>query len=223
ERLQSDLRLSELPVHIECFDNSNLQGSHPVSAMVCFRDGTPSKADYRHFHVKTVKGIDDFATMREVVSRRYGRLLRSGDALPQLVIIDGGKGQLGAAMDSIRALGMEGRMTVVGLAKNEELVFFPGDSEPLRLPLDGGSLRLIRRIRDEVHRFGISFHRNLRSRSALENPLEGIPGIGSRTASELLREFKSAKRVSTLTEEQLREKIGPAKARAVFAHFHPGE
>jgi excinuclease ABC subunit C len=124
-------------------------------------------------------------------------------------------------MDSIRALGLEGRMTVVGLAKNEELVFFPGDSEPLRLPMDGGSLRLIRRIRDEVHRFGISFHRNLRSRSALENPLEDIPGIGSKTASELLREFKSAKRVSMLTEEQLREKIGPAKARAVFAHFHP--
>jgi excinuclease ABC subunit C len=223
ERLQSDLRLSDLPVHIECFDNSNLQGSHPVSAMVCFRDGSPSKADYRHFHVKTVTGIDDFATMREVVSRRYGRLQRSGDALPQLVIIDGGKGQLGAAMESIRALGLEGRMTIVGLAKNEELVFFPGDSEPLRLPMDGGSLRLIRRIRDEVHRFGISFHRNLRSRSALENPLESIPGIGSRTAAELLREFKSAKRVSTLTEEKLREKIGPAKARAVFAHFHPGE
>jgi excinuclease ABC subunit C len=221
ERLQADLRLPETPIHIECFDNSNLQGSHPVSAMVCFRDGLPSKSDYRHFHVKTVTGIDDFATMREVVARRYDRLARNGDALPQLVIIDGGKGQLGAAMDSIRSLGLEGRMTVVGLAKNEELVFFPGDSEPLRLPLDGGSLRLIRRIRDEVHRFGISFHRNIRSRSALENPLEGIPGIGSRTAAELLREFKSTKRISNLTEEQLRERIGPAKARAVYLHFHP--
>lgn len=221
DRLQADLRLPDLPMHIECFDNSNLQGSHPVSAMVCFREGAPSKADYRHFHVKTVKGIDDFATMREVVSRRYGRLLQSGEALPQLVIIDGGKGQLGAAMESIRALGLVGRMTVVGLAKNEELIFFPGDSEPLRLPLDGGSLRLIRRIRDEVHRFGITFHRNLRSRSALENPLEGIAGIGSRTASELLREFRSVKRIAALSEAELREKIGPAKAKAVFSHFHP--
>jgi excinuclease ABC subunit C len=221
-QLQADLRLPDTPTHIECFDNSNLQGSHPVSAMVCFREGQPSKADYRHFHVKTVEGIDDFATMREVVNRRYARLLRNGDPLPQLVIIDGGKGQLGAAMESLRALSLVGRMTVVGLAKNEELVFFPGDSEPLRLPLNGASLRLIRRIRDEVHRFGITFHRQVRSRGALANGLEDIPGIGGRTAAELLREFRSVKRIAALSEAELREKIGPARAKAVFDHFHPG-
>jgi len=223
ESLQKDLRLPMLPVYIECFDNSHLQGSHPVSAMVCFRDGLPCKSDYRHFHVKTVEGVDDYATMREAVARRYARRLKEEADLPQLIVIDGGKGQLGAAMDSIRALGLEGQMTLIGLAKKEELVFFPGDQDPLRLPLDGESLRLLRRIRDEVHRFGISFHRKIRSRQAVQNPLEEIPGIGSRTAEDLLRQYHSVKRISALTEEELRESIGAARARAVFLHFHAGD
>ena len=163
EQVMEDLQLAELPVHIECFDNSNFQGSYPVSAMVCFRDGIESKKDYRHFNVKTVQGINDFATMKEVVHRRYKRLLDEHQSLPQLVIIDGGKGQLGAAMESITELGIVGMMTVVGLAKNEEELFFPGDTESVKLPYNSDSLHLIRRIRDEVHRFGITFHRQKRS------------------------------------------------------------
>ncbi len=219
-QLQKDLYLSSLPVHIECFDNSNFQGSYPVSAMVCFRNGLPSKNDYRRYNVKTVTGPNDFATMKEVVFRRYKRLRDEGSALPQLVIIDGGKGQLGAAMESIHELGLNGRMTLVGLAKNEEEIFFPGDSESVRLPYNGESLKLIRRIRDEVHRFGISFHRNQRSRGTFRNELEEIPGIGKATVDLLLKRFRSVKNVKMLTEGEIAEVVGAAKAKLVRAHFH---
>lgn len=219
EQLQTDLSLPVLPVHIECFDNSNFQGSYPVSAMVCFKDGKPSKSDYRHYKVQTVTGINDFATMTEVVYRRYAKLKDEGLPLPQLVIIDGGKGQLGSAMESIRKLDLTGRMTVVGLAKQEEEIFFPGDSASLKLPWDSPSLMLIRRIRDEVHRFGITFHRQQRSKGTFRNQLEDIDGIGKQTAETLLRTFKSVKKVSDATIEALEAVIGPAKARIIFEHF----
>lgn len=217
--LQQYLHLPELPDHIECFDNSNFQGSYPVSAMVCFRDGMPSNKDYRHYNVKTVKGINDFATMTEVVYRRYSRLLNEEQPLPQLVIIDGGKGQLSASMESIKKLGLEGKMTVVGLAKNEEEIFFPGDTESIKLPWGSDSLKLIRRIRDEVHRFGISFHRKKRSKGTFSNELEKINGIGKQTAELLLKEFKSVKKVKEMPEEELGKIIGPAKAKLVRQYF----
>ncbi len=218
-QLMEDLQLSELPVHIECFDNSNFQGSYPVSAMVCFRDGVESKKDYRHFNVKTVKGINDFATMKEVVYRRYKRLLDEQQPLPQLVIIDGGKGQLSAAMESIVGLGLTGMLTVVGLAKNEEELFFPGDTESIKLPYNSDSLQLIRRIRDEVHRFGISFHRQKRSKGTFVNELERIEGIGRQTADLLLKEFRSVNKVKMLSEAELTAAIGPSRAKLVYDWF----
>lgn len=217
--LQDFLHLQYAPIHIECFDNSHFQGSYPVSAMVCFKDGVPSKADYRLYNVKTVTGIDDFATMREVVFRRYRRLKEEGSTLPQLVIIDGGKGQLNAAMDSIKALGLEGEMTLVGLAKNEEEIFFVGDKESLKLPWNSNSMKLIRFIRDEVHRFGITFHRKKRSAGTFKNQLENIEGIGKQTAEKLLQHFKSVKKVAEASEHALTEVVGLAKARLVITHF----
>ncbi|HVU83721.1 MAG TPA: helix-hairpin-helix domain-containing protein, partial [Puia sp.] len=219
EQLQQDLQLSELPVHIECFDNSNFHGSFPVSAMVCFRNGLESKKDYRHFNVKTVEGIDDFATMKEVVYRRYKRLKEEDAPLPQLVIIDGGKGQLHAALESIENLGLRGKMTLVGLAKNEEEIFFAGDQEPLKLPYNSSSLQFIRRIRDEVHRFGISFHRNKRSRGTFQNELENIRGIGRQTADQLLKSFHSVKKVRGASATELSAVVGEAKARLIMDFF----
>jgi len=221
-KLQEDLQLPEVPVHIECFDNSNFQGSYPVSAMVCFRDGLPYKKDYRHFNVKTVEGINDFATMAEVVYRRYRRLLEEKADLPQLVIIDGGKGQLSSAMESIIGLGLAGSMTLIGLAKNEEEIFFTGDTESVKLEYNSESLKLIRRIRDEVHRFGITFHRNKRSKGTFKNELEDIKGIGKNTADTLLKEFKSVKRVRELTKEELSIAVGNAKAELIWKYFHGG-
>lgn len=221
ENLQLDLQLPELPVHIECFDNSNFQGSYPVSAMVCFRNGEPSKKDYRRFHIKTVSGINDFASMKETVFRRYKRLKEEGQPFPQLVIIDGGKGQLNAAVEAINELGMSGRTTLVGLAKNEEELFFPGDSASLKLPYNSESLKLIRRIRDEVHRFGITFHRQQRSKGTFKNELETIPGIGRSTAEILLKHFRSVKNVSGKGREELETVIGKAKASIVYSYFHP--
>ncbi len=218
--MQQALQLPQLPVHIECFDNSNFQGSYPVSAMVCFKEGIPSKQDYRHFNVKTVTGINDFATMKEVVYRRYKRLVEEGKPLPQLVIIDGGKGQLGAAMESIRELNLVGKMTLMGLAKNEEELFFPGDSQSVKLPWDSESLKLIRRIRDEVHRFGITFHRQKRSKGTFVNELENINGIGKQTATQLLKEFRSVKNIQNKTLEELAVLVGKAKAILVYNHFH---
>lgn len=220
-QLQADLQLREMPRHIECFDNSNFQGSYPVAACVVFKDGVPSKKDYRHFNIRTVEGINDFASMTEVVYRRYKRLLEEKSPLPQLVIIDGGKGQLGAAMESIQRLGLTGRLTLIGLAKNEEEIFFAGDQQSLRLPYQGESLRLIRRIRDEVHRFGITFHRQKRSKGALKGELEEIAGIGPQTADQLLKKFKSVKTIRRLTERELMAELGRARARQVWAHFHP--
>jgi excinuclease ABC subunit C len=222
-QLQEDLQLSELPVHIECFDNSNFHGSYPVSAMVCFRDGFESKKDYRHFNVKTVEGINDFATMKEVVYRRYKRLLEENQSLPQLVIIDGGKGQLSAAMESIEELGLHGSLTLVGLAKNEEEIFFAGDQQSLKLPYDSRSLKLIRKIRDEVHRFGISFHRNKRSRGTFKNELENIKGIGKQTADQLLKTFHSVKKVKAATDEELRGVVGVSKTKLIREHFSEQE
>ncbi|MDE3247933.1 MAG: excinuclease ABC subunit C [Bacteroidota bacterium] len=218
-KLQEDLQLPALPIHIECFDNSNFQGSYPVSAMVCFKEGVPSKKDYRHFNVKTVEGINDFATMKEVVYRRYKRLKEEEQDLPQLVIIDGGKGQLSAAMESIEALGLTGAMTLVGLAKNEEEIFFYGDQQSVKLPYNSDSLKLIRRIRDEVHRFGISFHRNQRSKGTFKNELEDIKGIGKATADSLLKAFKSVAKVKAADESAIAAVAGTAKAALIKAWF----
>jgi excinuclease ABC subunit C len=213
------LQLSELPTHIECFDNSNFQGSYPVSAMVCFRNGVESKKDYRHFNVKTVEGINDFATMKEVVYRRYKRLTEEQQSLPQLIIIDGGKGQLSAAMQSIESLQLAGKLTVIGLAKNEEEIFFPGDTQSIKLSYSSESLKLIRRIRDEVHRFGISFHRQKRSKGTFKNELESIKGIGKGTVDVLLKQFRSVSRIKHLTELELSQAIGASKAEIIVSHF----
>jgi len=218
--LQQDLQLPELPLQIECFDNSNFQGSFPVSAMVCFIDGVPSKKNYRHFNVKTVEGINDFATMKEVVYRRYKRLLDEEQSMPQLVIIDGGKGQLSAAMESINELKLNGKIIVVGLAKNEEEIFFPGDTESFKLPMNGESLKLIRYIRDEVHRFGITFHRNKRSKGTFSNKLEEIKGIGENTATVLLQNFRSVKNIGNQSKQELSKIIGNKKAEIVYQYFH---
>lgn len=217
--LQNYLQLSEVPMHIECFDNSNFQGAYPVSAMVCFKEGIPSKNDYRKFNVKTVKGINDFATMKEVVYRRYKRLKEEDAVFPQLVIIDGGKGQLSAALESIQALGLEGQTTLIGLAKNEEEIFFAGDSNSIKLPWDSDSLKLVRRIRDEVHRFGIGFHRNQRSKGTFKNELEQIAGIGPQTISQLLKTFRSVKNIKAQSAEILAAEIGAAKALLLINYF----
>lgn len=218
-QLQKDLQLPAIPLHIECFDNSNFQGSYPVSAMVCFKNGQPSKAEYRRFKIKTVEGINDFASMTEVVYRRYKRLLDEQQPLPQLIIIDGGKGQLSAAMQSVSGLNLPGTTSVIGLAKNEEEIFFPGDTESVKLPWDSESLKLIRRIRDEVHNYGISYHRNLRSKGTFKNELEQIKGIGEATANLLLKEFKSVKNIKTKTMEDLVPLIGKAKAALLANYF----
>ena len=219
EQVMMDLQLAELPVHIECFDNSNLHGSYPVSAMVCFKNGVESKKDYRHFNVKTVHGIDDFATMQEVVYRRYKRLLEEEQSLPQLVIIDGGKGQLNAALKSITELNLTGMVTLIGLAKNEEEIFFAGDKESLKLPYQSESLKLIRKIRDEVHRFGIQFHRKKRSAGTFQNQLENIQGIGKQTADLLLKTFHSLNKIQQLSEKDLASVIGHAKAKLILKYF----
>lgn len=221
--VQEDLQLPQLPVQIECFDNSNFQGSYPVAAMVFFRNGKPDKNEYRKFNIKSVKGINDFASMKEIVSRRYKRLLAEGKPLPQLVIIDGGKGQLGAAMEAMEETGMIGKTTVVGLAKNEEEIFFPGDKESIKLPWDSESLKLIRRVRDEVHRFGITFHRNQRSKGSFVNELETIPGIGKTTAHTLLKKFKSVRKIKELPEQELAEVVGAHRASLIRSHFGSGQ
>lgn len=217
---KEDLQLPAVPVHIECFDNSNFQGSYPVSAMVCFKNGEPSKKDYRHFNVKTVEGINDFATMKEAVYRRYKRLKEEGEPLPQLVIIDGGKGQLNAANEAIEELALQGKMTLIGLAKNEEEIFFVGDQQSLKLPYSSESHKLIRRIRDEVHRFGINFHRQKRSKGTFKNSLEDVKGIGSATASALLKTFRSVNNIKQQPEEELAKIIGASKARLLKNYFN---
>jgi excinuclease ABC subunit C len=223
QQLQTDLHLPLLPMHIECFDNSNFQGSYPVAAMVYFKNGLPDKTQYRKFNIKTVSGINDFASMKEVVTRRYKRLQNENTPLPQLIIIDGGKGQLNAAVEGINEIGLQGKTTIVGLAKNEEEIFFPGDQQSVKLPWDSESLKLIRRIRDEVHRFGINFHRNQRSRGTFVNELEMIKGIGKNTADTLLKKFKSVKKIKELSKEDLAEIVGNAKARIILTYFDGAE
>ncbi len=217
--LQQDLQLQETPYHIECFDNSNFQGTNAVSAMVCFKDGLPSKADYRHFNVKTVVGIDDFATMKEAVGRRYKRLLEENTPFPQLVIIDGGKGQLSAANEAIEALGLQGKVTLVGLAKNVEELFFVGDTQSIKLPYNSKSLLLLRRIRDEVHRFGITQHRNKRSANAIKTELNNIDGIGPQTITALLKHFKSVGKIKVATTQDIELVIGKTKTKLVQDYF----
>ncbi len=219
-QMKSDLRLPALPRHIECFDNSNIQGSHPVAACVVFKDGKPSKKDYRHFNIKTVEGPDDFASMEEVVSRRYKRLLEEGEPLPQLIIIDGGKGQLSSAVKSLDFLGLRGIIAVIGIAKRLEEIFFPEDPIPLYLDKKSESLKLIQQLRNEAHRFGISHHRNKRSKAAINSELEGISGIGGKTAQELLKNYKSVKRIKEASMESLAKTVGMAKAKKIYETFH---
>lgn len=217
--LKADLQMNDLPMHIECFDNSNIQGTNPVSSCVVFKNAKPSKQDYRHFKVKTVIGPNDFDTMKEVVYRRYRRLLDENQPLPQLVLIDGGKGQLSAAMESINELGLAGRMTIVGIAKRLEEIFFPGDSVPLYINKKSESLKLIQQARNEAHRFAITFHRDLRSKNFIDTELNNIPGIGEKTAQKLLTHFGSVRKVREALASELIEVLGMAKAKVVKAYF----
>ncbi|WP_282636388.1 excinuclease ABC subunit UvrC [Sphingobacterium thalpophilum] len=219
KQMQKDLRMNVLPQHIECFDNSNIQGNYPVSAIVVFKDAKPSKKDYRHFNVKTVEGPNDFATMEEAVFRRYRRLLDEGQSLPQLIIIDGGKGQLGAALKSLRLLGIERQVTVIGIAKRLEELFYPGDQYPLYLDKKSETLKVIQHLRDEAHRFGITFHRNQRSRKTFVSELENIPGIGKTTVEKLLKEFKSVKKVRELSDEELKKVLNLKQIKALRDYF----
>ncbi|MDR1718537.1 MAG: excinuclease ABC subunit UvrC [Dysgonamonadaceae bacterium] len=215
--LQKDLHLKELPVHIECFDNSNIQGTNPVSACVVFKDGKPSTKDYRHFNIKTVEGPDDFMSMYETVFRRYKRLSEETGAFPQLVVIDGGKGQLHAATDALKALGLYGTISIIGIAKRLEEIYFPHDSIPLYLDKNSESLKLIQQLRDEAHRFGITFHRNKRSKTQLVSELDSVKGIGPVAKEKLLRHYKSVKKIKEAPLAEIAELIGKAKARALVA------
>ena len=215
ERMKSDFRLSEEPRHIECFDNSNIQGTNPVASCVVFRNGKPSRRDYRHFNIKTVVGADDFASMKEVLHRRYTRLMAEGEGLPQLVVVDGGKGQLHAAVEAFDEMGIRHKVALVGIAKRLEEIYFPGDSIPLYIDKKSESLRVVQALRDEAHRFGITHHRNRRSKGQLSSALDGIKGVGPATARALLRRFKSLKRIGEAGIDELAEVVGPAKARLV--------
>ncbi len=219
-QMKKDLRLSDEPRHIECFDNSNIQGSNPVAACVVFRDGKPAKKEYRHFNIRTVEGPDDFASMEEVVFRRYRRLLEEGSSLPQLIVIDGGKGQLSSALKSLEALDLRGKIAIIGIAKRLEEIYFPGDPVPLYLDKKSESLKVIQQLRNEAHRFGISFHRDKRSKNAIHSVLEDIQGIGDKTAEQVLKKFKSVKRVKEASLEDLSEVVGWAKAKKIYENFH---
>jgi excinuclease ABC subunit C len=219
-QMKKDLRLPVEPRHIECFDNSNIQGTNPVGACVVFKDGKPSKKDYRHFNIKTVVGPDDFASMEEVVYRRYKRLLDENEPLPQLIIIDGGKGQLSSALKSIDALDLRGKIAIVGIAKRLEELFYPGDSVPLYLDKKSETLKVIQYLRNEAHRFGITFHRDKRSKSALNSSMETIPGIGEKTMQTLILHFKSVKRLKLATEKEISEVIGVSKAKKIYDFYN---
>lgn len=219
--LQTDLRLKELPVHLECFDNSNIQGSFPVAACVVFKNAKPSVKDYRHFNIKTVEGPNDFASMEEIIYRRYKRMLDEEQSLPQLIVIDGGKGQLSAAVQSLEKLGLRGTIAIIGIAKRLEEIYFPGDSVPIYLDKNSESLKIIQHARNEAHRFGITFHRNKRSKNLLNSDLDQISGIGEKTKELLFSEFGSMKKIKEADFELLKEKIGSAKAKLVFEYFNP--
>ncbi len=218
-QMQKDLRLKELPRHIECFDNSNFQGKYPVSAIVVFRDAKPSKKDYRHFNVKTVEGPNDFATMEEAVYRRYKRLLEEGQDLPQLIVIDGGKGQLSSSVKSLKKLGIFDQLTVIGIAKRLEELYYPGDQYPIYLDKKSETLKIIQQLRDEAHRFGITFHRKKRDQGTLKTELELIEGIGKTSAQNLLRHFKSVKRIREAIEEDLLQVVNTKQAKAILNFF----
>jgi excinuclease ABC subunit C len=222
-QLQKDLRLKELPVHIECFDNSNIQGTNPVSACVVFRNAKPSKKDYRHFNVKTVVGPDDFASMEEAVGRRYRRMLDENQPLPQLIIIDGGKGQLGAALKALETLGLRGKIAIIGIAKRLEEIFFPGDSIPIYLDKRSESLKVIQHLRNEAHRFGITHHRNRRSKGAFVSELTSIEGVGPKTHEELMKAFKTVSKIKEANLESLSSVIGQAKGKIVWEYFRGSE
>ncbi len=221
EQMKSDFRLNVQPRHIECFDNSNIQGTNPVASCVVFRDGKPSKKDYRHFIIKTVVGADDFASMKEVLHRRYSRMMAEGEPLPQLVVVDGGKGQLSAAVEAFDEMGIRGEVALVGIAKRLEEIYFPGDTLPLYIDKKSRSLQVIQHLRDEAHRFGITHHRLRRSKGQVSSQLDSIKGIGDVTARTLMKEFKSVKRVSEASAEDLCAAIGHSKGMIVYRHFHP--
>ena len=220
-QMKKDLRLHEEPRHIECFDNSNIQGTHPVAACVVFRDGKPSKKEYRHYNIKTVEGPDDFASMEEVVFRRYKRLLEEGASLPQLIIVDGGKGQLSSGLKSLDLLGLRGKIAIIGIAKRLEEIYYPEDPIPMYLDKKSETLKITQYLRNEAHRFGITFHRNKRSKSAIKSELEQIPDVGVQTITALLRKFKSVKRVKEATFEDLKETVGNARAIKVHQYYNP--
>ena len=218
--MQRDFHLNELPRHIECFDNSNTQGTNPVASCVVFKNAKPSKKDYRHFNIKTVVGPDDFASMKEVLTRRYTRLANEGAELPQLVIVDGGKGQLSAAVEAFEEMGLRGKIALVGIAKRLEEIYFPGDSVPLYIDKNSESLRVVQHLRDEAHRFGITHHRNRRSKGQVHSALDDIKGIGSVSRETLLRHFRSLKRLSSVSIEEIAQVIGAAKAKIIFEALH---
>jgi len=219
ETMQKDLQLKVAPVHIECFDNSNLQGTNAVSSCVVFRDTRPYKKDYRHFNVKSVVGPDDFASMEEVVYRRYKRLIEEEKSLPQLIVVDGGKGQLGAALNALEKLNLRGKISIIGIAKRLEEIYFPGDPVPLYLDKNSETLKVIQQLRDEAHRFGITFHRNKRSGEFIKSDLENISGIGEKTITALLKRFKSVENLKNQGYQQVAEEIGDSKARLIFDHY----
>jgi excinuclease ABC subunit C len=218
-KIKTDLRLKDLPVHMECFDNSNIQGAFPVSACVVFRNGKPSKKDYRHFNIKTVEGPDDFASMYEALTRRYKRMIEEKQPFPQLIVIDGGKGQLSSSVKALKDLGIYGQIAIVGIAKRLEEIYYPGDSMPLYIDKKSESLRVIQHMRDEAHRFGITHHRNRRSKETIVSKLTEINGIGDETAAELLRVFKSVARIKKTNVDDLASVVGPAKASLVANYF----
>ena len=220
EKMQKDLRLTEFPRHIECFDNSNIQGAYPVAAMSVFRNGQPAKKEYRHYNIKTVEGPDDFASMEEVIYRRYKRMIDEALSLPQLIVIDGGKGQLSAALNSLRKLELIGKVAIIGIAKRLEEIYYPGDSAPLYIDKKSETLRVIQHLRDEVHRFGITHHRNRRSKGVMKTELSDIKGIGQTTADELLRTFKSVKQIKEASLDDLKNSIGLSRAKKVYDYFN---
>lgn len=223
EKMKSDLRLKEIPVHIECFDNSNIQGDIPVAACVVFREGKPSKRDYRHYNIKTVGGPNDFASMEEIIYRRYKRLLDENSDLPQLIVIDGGKGQLGSAVNSLEKLELNGKIPVIGIAKKLEEIFYPGDCVPLYLDKNSETLRVLQHLRDEAHRFGITFHRNKRSGKFLLSELESIPGIGKKTIDTLLLKFKTIKRLRETPIGEIAAVVGKSRADKLVSYFNEAE
>ena len=219
ETMQKDLQLKSPPVHIECFDNSNLQGTNPVASCVVFRNTRPFKKDYRHYNVKTVEGPNDFASMEEIVWRRYKRLVDEETSLPQLIVVDGGKGQLGAALNALEKLGLRGKIAIIGIAKRLEEIYFPGDSVPLYLDKNSETLKIIQQLRDEAHRFGITFHRNKRSGEFIKSELEGIPGIGGKTIASVLKRFKSVENLKKQAYDEVAGEIGDSKARIIFDFY----